>query len=131
MAASSIPPTRSATVFLATKRGVGRGLALMGLGAVASSAALAWSRYQAQQADQKLPAEFVLEMDLERLKVVEKVDTSPLAMLKGESGTQVCNLLSTASFFSTMPEELPAYLITPLITVGAPPIGPCAGARLW
>ena len=66
------PPT--STWYSAAKRNSGRGFALAGMSAVASSMAVAWVRYRAQQADRKLPTEFVLEVDLERLKVTQQVN---------------------------------------------------------
>ncbi|KAG2502113.1 hypothetical protein HYH03_000605 [Edaphochlamys debaryana] len=69
----------------AVKKGGGRGLALVGAGAVAGSVAMAVARYQAAKVDRSLPSEFVLELPLDRLHVVDAVDTSPLALLRGDT----------------------------------------------
>ena len=52
---------------------------------------MAWIRSKALQADRSLPEEFVLELDMERLRVVEKLDTSPLALIRGDAASQVGN----------------------------------------
>ena len=77
--------------WVAARRNLGKGLALIGFSAVASSAAMAWIRSKALQADRSLPEEFVLELDMERLRVVEKLDTSPLAIIRGDAASQVRN----------------------------------------
>mmetsp|Transcript_34336 Transcript_34336/g.86829 ORF Transcript_34336/g.86829 Transcript_34336/m.86829 type:complete len:813 (-) Transcript_34336:265-2703(-) len=64
------------------RKGVGRGLAFLGAGAVVSSLALAAARYQALKADRQLPDEFVLEVDLERLELTEALPSGPLAPLE-------------------------------------------------
>jgi protease-4 len=67
------------------RKGLGRGLAFFGAGAVLSSAALAVTRWQAARADRQLPLEYVLELPLDRLHVVECLDPSPLALLRGDT----------------------------------------------
>lgn len=39
---------------------------------------------RALQADKQLPSEFVLELPLDRLHVVDAVNPSPLALLRGD-----------------------------------------------
>ncbi|KAJ9516553.1 hypothetical protein QJQ45_015110, partial [Haematococcus lacustris] len=108
---------------LSTSRKVaGRGLAVLGAGALASSLALAVARWQAArpspawqpshqasyplagivmaaaavvvaaQADKQLPEEFVVELDLERLRVVEQASSplaDPLALIRGGGAGKV------------------------------------------
>ncbi|KAF5829926.1 peptidase family S49-domain-containing protein [Dunaliella salina] len=65
------------------RKTLGRGLAFLGAGAVLNQAAASYIQYKALQADKQLPEEFVLEVDLQRLKVVEQLPTDPLAALRG------------------------------------------------
>ncbi|KAL6759914.1 signal peptide peptidase [Haematococcus lacustris] len=78
---------------LSTSRKVaGRGLAILGAGALASSLALAVARWQAARADKQLPEEFVVELDLERLRVVEQASSplaDPLALIRGGGAGKV------------------------------------------
>ncbi|GAX80980.1 hypothetical protein CEUSTIGMA_g8415.t1 [Chlamydomonas eustigma] len=76
-------------IWSSTKKNGLRGLALVGMGAIGSSASLAYIRYQAQKADQSLPSEFVLELNLEKLRIVEKAETSTLAILRGDAANQM------------------------------------------
>mmetsp|Transcript_15615 Transcript_15615/g.41157 ORF Transcript_15615/g.41157 Transcript_15615/m.41157 type:complete len:828 (+) Transcript_15615:104-2587(+) len=65
------------------RRTLGRGLAFLGAGALLNQAAASYIQYKALQADKQLPEEFVLEVDLQRLKIVEQLPTDPFAALKG------------------------------------------------
>ncbi|KAG2438620.1 hypothetical protein HXX76_005169 [Chlamydomonas incerta] len=67
------------------RKGLGRGLAWAGGAAVVSSLAVVAARYQASRADRQLPGEFVLELPLDRLHLVDAVDPSPLALLRGDT----------------------------------------------
>ena len=106
--AAGTVPWLSAT-WTATKRTSLRGFALLGVSAAASSAALAWMRHKAHQADRTLPEEFVLEIDLERLRVVEKADASPLALLQGGSGNQVPSVRMWGAAGSIWSCSMPSY----------------------
>ncbi|KAG2435583.1 hypothetical protein HYH02_011876 [Chlamydomonas schloesseri] len=67
------------------RKGLGRGLAWAGGAAVVSSLAVVAARFQATRADRQLPSEFVLELPLDRLHVVDAVDPSPWALLRGDT----------------------------------------------
>lgn len=83
------------TAWTTTKRTLGRGLALLGVGALATGVLHAWVGYQARVADRKLADEFVLELDLEQYRVVEKADVSLMALLSGGAAKQVGEQLLT------------------------------------
>eukprot|EP00955_Chlamydomonas_euryale_P077043 362848-Chlamydomonas_euryale.AAC.1 len=83
------PPPLTRTWWGAAKTYSGRGLTLFGASALLSAAGSAYVRYRARTADAGLPEEFVLELDLARLRLVDKVDASPLALLRGEAAAQV------------------------------------------
>ncbi|GLI70243.1 hypothetical protein VaNZ11_015089, partial [Volvox africanus] len=76
--------SRTSTLLSSIRKGVGTGLAFAGAGALLSSALLAAARYRASQADAQLPNEYVLEVPLDRLRVVDVINTSPLAVLTGD-----------------------------------------------
>ncbi|KAG1669319.1 hypothetical protein FOA52_014881 [Chlamydomonas sp. UWO 241] len=84
-----VQPAAVRTYWAAGRSFGGRGLALLGASALASSAATAYVRYRARTADAGLPEEFVLEIDLALVKLVEKADASPLALLRGDAARQV------------------------------------------
>ncbi|GIM09383.1 hypothetical protein Vretimale_13251 [Volvox reticuliferus] len=76
--------SRAFTLLSSIRKGVGTGLAFAGAGALLSSALLVAARYRASQADAQLPSEFVLEVPLDRLRVVDAINASPLAVLTGD-----------------------------------------------
>lgn len=73
----------------------------MPLQALLSSATLAAARWKASQADKTLPEEFLLEIDLEKLNLVETLPSNPLAFL-GEAQSQVSTVEGVAGQHTCM-----------------------------
>ncbi|GFR43286.1 hypothetical protein Agub_g4351, partial [Astrephomene gubernaculifera] len=76
--------SRWASALASGRKSLGRGLAFVGAGAVLSSLAVVAARYQAAKAERQLPSEFVLELPLERLRLVDCLSGGPLALLRGD-----------------------------------------------
>ncbi|KXZ45812.1 hypothetical protein GPECTOR_50g606 [Gonium pectorale] len=72
------------TALEAVRKNLGRGLAFVGAASVLGSAAVAAARFQAARAERQLPSEFLLELPLDRLHVVDALTGGPLALLRGD-----------------------------------------------